>query len=369
MAWEGVGVPVSRSAIVQDVDGTPQLAQNVAVPALKPGTVLVRTTAVALNPIDYKLPASFPTPGAMVGNDFTGTVVAVAEGLDEDTDLRPGDVVCGGVFGSDPNDTGSGAFASYVRAPAALLFRVPPAGPAHLETEQAATLGTALATCALALWGTQSLDLLPATPEQPAQVPLPVLVYGGSTATGTIAVQLLRLSGLDPIATCSPHNFDLVRSRGASAVFDYTRPDVAAAIKRHTGGRLKHVLDCISDAQSVEICYDAIARVGGRYTCLELVPDELLARRRAVKPSFLMASEVTGEEIKLPGGYGKSADPAKRAAAVSCFAMFQRLLDQGKLRTHPTHQLEGGLESILDGLALLKSGSVSGKKLVARLSE
>ena len=76
-------------------------------------------------------------------------------------------------------------------------------------------------------------------------------MYGGSTATGTIAIQLLRLSGLDPIRTCSSHNFALVRSRGAGTVFDYSDPDTPAAIKKHTGGQLKHDLDCISDAQSV----------------------------------------------------------------------------------------------------------------------
>ena len=110
--------------------------------------------------------------------------------------------------------------------------------------EQAATLGTALATCTLAFWSTDALPLLPATPEQPAEQPLSVLVYGGSTATGSIAIQLLRLSGLDPIATCSPHNFPLVRSRGASAVFDYTDLNIPSAIKKLTGGQLKYFGGC-----------------------------------------------------------------------------------------------------------------------------
>ena len=352
-------IPSSRRAIAQDAHGKPQLVHRIPVPTLLPGTILVQPAVVALNPSDYKMCAAFPTPGAVVGNDFAGTVVAVGNGV---TALAPGDVVCGGIHSSDPDAPENGAFAEYVRVPADFMLRA-----TNLDMDQAATLGTALATCTLALWGTDALNL-PATPENPASTPLPVLVYGGSTATGTMAIQLLHLAGLAPIATCSPRNFDLVRSFGATAVFDFTRPDTAAEIKAHTGGRLKHVLDCISDTQSVECCYASIARVGGRYTSLELVPDELLAKRRAVRGSFVLAFQISGEQTKLPGGYGKPADPGKRELSRRCFAMYQKLLDEGKLRTHPTQLLGGGLEGILAGLALLKSGSVSGRKLIARLT-
>lgn len=51
------------------------------------------------------------------------------------------------------------------------------------------------------------------------------------------------------------------------------------------------------------------------------------------------------------------------------FPMFERLLNEGKFRTHSTQQVKGGLEGIIEGLKLLKSGSVFGKKLVAILSD
>ena len=37
-------------------------------------------------------------------------------------------------------------------------------------------------------------------------------------------------SGYIPIATCSPHNFDLAKSRGAEEVFDYRAPNLAQTI-------------------------------------------------------------------------------------------------------------------------------------------
>lgn len=229
-------------------------------------------------------------------------------------------------------------------------------------------MGTAIATCILALWSPDALGL-PGTPAEPeaSEKRVPVLVYGGSTATGTIAVQLLRLSGYDPIATCSPHNFDLVRERGASAVFDYADPGVAAAaIRSHTGGRLKYALDCISDAGSVAVCYGAIQRPGGRYACLEIVADELLAKRRAVRPTFVLAAEVYGEEISLGHvGYDRSVSREKHQLAVQYTQMIQRVLDQRRLKVHPIELLPGGLQGVIRGLKVLETSGVSGKKLVA----
>ncbi|KAH8162458.1 hypothetical protein CIB48_g5774 [Xylaria polymorpha] len=72
---------------------------------------------------------------------------------------------------------------------------------ARLSAAQSATVDTALATSTLALWVDDHLALQP-TPEKPTDTPSPVLVYSDSTATGTIAIQLLKASGLNHVATC-----------------------------------------------------------------------------------------------------------------------------------------------------------------------
>lgn len=355
-------IPSQQRAITQDDNGKPRVTHDAAVPHISSGTVLVKTASVALNPSDFKMGAAFPAPGAIVGMDFSGQIVAIADGTV--TDLAVGDTVFAAVHGSNPMRPDNGAFAEYVRADAAMVFRL----HASLSPRQAATLGTALSTCTMALWGEHALALS-STPDTAAaaQAPdplVPVLVYGGSTATGTIAIQLLRLSGYDPIVTCSPRNFELCRSRGASAAFDYTSPDVVGNIQAHTRGLLKYALDCISDAQSVDICYQAIQRPGGKYVSLELVRDELLQKRRAVKAAFVLAPEVYGEEIRLGKGYGRPANPNNRTMAMRLFTSFQRLIDEQKIVPHPSRALDGGLDGIVAGLDLLKSGSVSGEKLV-----
>ncbi|TGJ84018.1 hypothetical protein E0Z10_g4731 [Xylaria hypoxylon] len=364
-------LPSRQIAIQQGNDGHPLLVTDAAVPALLPGYVLVKTFAVSLNPSDHKILTNFPLSGAFIGTDFSGIVVETADDVKGDTLIKPGTWVSGAAFCFAPEHRLScAAFSQYVRVRASLLLRIPPPmlSPGGVGLLEAATLGTAIATCILALWSPDALNL-PGTPDKPdpSTEAVPVLVYGGSTATGTIAIQLLGLSGYEPITTCSPHNFDLVSRRGASAVFDYSDPDVTEHIKARTGGRLKYALDCISNTASARLCYAAIQRPGGRYVSLERVPEELLAVRRVVRPTFVLAAEAFQEEIKLGhDGYDRPINKAKYELAVQYTEIIQRLLDQGKLTAHPVEILEGGWQGVLKGLEFLAGGGkLSGKKLAA----
>ncbi|KEY72633.1 hypothetical protein S7711_06267 [Stachybotrys chartarum IBT 7711] len=352
-------LPVAQSAVVQDDNGAPRLADEVPLPLLKAGTVLVKTVAMALNPSDHKMGTVFPTPGSIIGMDFSGIVASIHR--DTKTDLRVGDRVCGMVHGSNPSDPTNGAFAEYLRTRPELLLRVPP----NLSMQQAATLGVGLMTNIMAFWDTSALALT-ATPKSPAEKPFPVVVYGGSTATGTLAIQLLRLLGLKPIATCSPHNFDLVRSRGAHDAIDHARSDVGEEIKKRTNGKLRHIYDCVADTASTTHCYAAFGRTGGRYVSLEMVPDELRTRR-AVVAKVVLGYEGLGEDVALSRGYESAADPTKLALAVKYMRIFQELLDEGSLQTHPIQQQHGGLQGVLQGLEILKSGAISGRKLVVTM--
>lgn len=370
-------LPHSQRAVVQDEDGWPRIHSHCPLPPPRPGTAFIKTEAVGLNPSDFKTGRAFPAPGAIVGRDFVGKIISIAP--DSDTSLAPGDRVCGLVHGSNAADRSNGAFSEYVRGDIDFLLRLPAFLDTGANISKAASLGVALATCALGLWGPDNLHL-EATPDSPAQAQsetdrgapqrLPVLVYGGSTATGTIAIQLLKLSGLDPITVCSSPNFDLVRSRGASQVLDRRMPatELSAAIKAHTGGRLRHVLDCIGSPETAAICYDAMSRVGGRYTSLERVPSAVLEKRRAIRASFFHAAEALGDSLSFPGYLEREGSQEKRDLAVRYFEMYQRLLNNGELQLHPTQVIDaGGLEGVLEGLKMLESGAISGKKLIVSM--
>jgi len=135
------------------------------------------------------MPDNFPTAGAIDGCDFAGTVVAIGAAVTQP--FRIGDRVCGAVHGSNPANLLSGSFAEYVCATADILLKIPDG----VSWEQGAAVGgVPLGTLGLAFW--EFLGL-PFDPEHPAtkEESFPVLVYGGGTATGTMAIQLLKLYG------------------------------------------------------------------------------------------------------------------------------------------------------------------------------
>jgi NADPH:quinone reductase-like Zn-dependent oxidoreductase len=101
----------------------------------------------------------------------------------------------------------------------------------------------------------QSLQL--ALPTKPSGRKTYLLIYGGSTATGALAIQYAKLSGATVIVTCSPHNFDYVKSLGAIAAFDYKDPNCSQQIKDFSKDSITHAFDCVSEGQSTSITVSA----------------------------------------------------------------------------------------------------------------
>lgn len=169
------------------------------------------------------------------------------------------------------------------------------------------------------------------------------------------------------ITTCSPKNNDLVKSFGADATFDYNSPTCAAEIRKHTRNSLKYALDCISEVDTMTLCYDCLGRTGGKYTRLEPYPEVLHRRKNTVTPDWVLGPTMHGKPITWPPPFERDADDGVRDFARGWFATAQRLLDQGKLRPHPVRVLEGW-GAILEGLDMLERKQVSGEKLVVRLA-
>ena len=61
--------------------------------------------------------------------------------------------------------------------------------PYNVSSKDAATLGIGLFTVGQSLYQSLGLPL----PTQPATERFPILIYGGSTATGTLAIQFAKL--------------------------------------------------------------------------------------------------------------------------------------------------------------------------------
>ncbi|KAF4541987.1 alcohol dehydrogenase [Lasiodiplodia theobromae] len=347
-------IPTTQKAIIVDDSGNFVESSNVPVMQLEPDAVIIKVAAVALNPVDTKMLGDFATPGAILGFDCAGTVVAV--GRDVGARLKPGDRVCGSADGMNRFRPLSGGFAEYVSLPGDLALKI----PEGMSFEAAAPLGTALASAGMALFASLKL---PATLTEPASAPFWVLVNGGSTSTGTMMIQLLKLCNLRVVTTCSPRNFALVKSYGADAVFDYNSPTCAQDIRKFTEDALEYAVDCVTLESSMKLCYAAIGRAGGSYTALDPFP-ETQRTRKAITPDWILATQVTGNACSWPAPYGRDGSPELRAWANTFFEQVQKALNERRIRGHPAKVSPDGFAGVLEGVGIIRRGEVSGQKLV-----
>lgn len=349
--------PKYQTALIGTSDGAITLTHRARIPKVCGDQVLIQTKAVSVSPVDTKMVGPYVTEGAVGGFDFAGLVEEIGP---DAVNIRVGDRVFTALLGMNPHNHTVGAFAQYTASVEWILVKLPPT----LSFEEGASLGISFMTTGLALF--KSLAL-PGRPLAPVTQSSPVLVFGGSSSTGTAAIQLLRLAGYEPIATCSPHNFDLVRSYGASAVFDYRDPGCTADIKHFTRNGLSFALDCISTTASMQFCYQVIGRAGGKYTSLEPYAEVVAQTRRVVKPDWIMGPQLLGKEIAWPHPHWRPADPKMAEFGASWTATLQTLLDKGLIRPHPILIKPGSLQGALGGIEDIRSNKISGKKLVFTL--
>ncbi|KAK2006229.1 putative enoyl reductase [Colletotrichum eremochloae] len=347
--------PPTRRAVVIEAGDRVRVRDDVPLPALEKDQFLVRTEFVAVNPSDTKMRGPFVTIGGVLGTDYAGTVVA--RGTDV-TAVDIGDRVCGAQHAMNANAPLRGSFGTYNVSAGRVWLKLPPS----ISTEGGSTFGAGISTAGLAL----KLLGLP-LPDAPVEKPAYILVYGGSTATTTIAIQLLRLANMIPIAACSPKNADQVKAYGAEETFDYRQPDSAAKIKAFTKNNLRYALDCITTVESTTFCYAAIGRAGGKYVALDPFSPHA-ATRGNIKTDWVLGPTIFGDGSSWPAPYGRPPSAEIRAYGEKLWAVAQKLVDEGKLRHHPVKVLEeSGLEQVATGMEMVKNGKLSGQKCVVRI--
>lgn len=366
------------------------MSQNQAVKTIEPGVakvvdapipklpaddyILVKTTAVAINPTDWKhvdLADKMPCVGIWVGCDYAGIVEEVGPGVTKD--FKKGDRICGPVNGSNGLRETDGSFAKYIHVKGDLQIRTPD----NLSDEEAATLGIAVTTCGQGLY--QNLKL-PLPPREPASSPVPatddsgapltIFIYGGSTAMGISSIQYAKLSGARVVTTASPRNFDYVKSLGADAVFDYNSPTVVEDIRTWTDGKLTRAWDCQSTAESAALIAKTMSTEADGLigTLLPVKQDAVTAANPRVRAELSLYYNVFNE----PFTYAMRECPAVPEAyefGKMFWELSRELLAQGRLKPIRVIKNRGGegLEGVIHGMKELKEGKVSAGKLVYTL--
>ncbi|WP_298399251.1 NAD(P)H-quinone oxidoreductase [Sphingobium sp.] len=244
------------------------------VPVPAAGEVLIKVAAAGVNRPDVlqrqgKYP---PPPGAsdIPGLEVAGTIVAAGSGAD----ALIGQKVCALLAG--------GGYAEYAVAPAGQCLPVPDG----YDLAEAAALPETLFT----VW-TNLFERAYAVEGDT------VLVHGGTSGIGTMAIRLCNLFGVTIIVTCgSDEKCAQAKEWGADHAINYRTQDYVEEVKRITDGQgVQAVLDMVGgdyvprnlNCLAEDGRHVSIAVLGGAKTSL-FIP-QLMTKRLTVTGSTLRA--------------------------------------------------------------------------------
>jgi NADPH2:quinone reductase len=236
-------LPAQMTVIGISKPGGPEvlLPETRAVPQPGPGEILIKVAAAGVNRPDVaQRSGSYPPPpGAsdLPGLEVAGTVVAVGDGVSKH---KIGDKVMSLVAG--------GGYAPYAIAPDAQAMAI----PAALSMIEAGATPETLMT----VWH----NVFERGALKPGET---LLVHGGSSGIGTMAIQLAKALGSRVIVTVgSKEKADACLSLGADRAINYKTEDFVAEVKNFTGGHgVEVVLDMVA-GDYIERNYDAAAIEG-----------------------------------------------------------------------------------------------------------
>lgn len=224
----GDALPATMTAMGYDAPGGPEVfrPETVPTPTPGPGEVLIRVAYAGVNRPDVIQRQGFypPPPGAspIPGLEVAGEVVGAGDGVGREW---IGQRVCALVSG--------GGYAEYCLA----LFDHCLPVPESLSLAEAAAIPETLFT----VWHNVFERGYASEGET-------LLVHGGTSGIGTMAIMLGKAFGLTVIATAgSEAKLATIRELGADLALDYKTQDWVAAIKAFTGGAgVNIVLDMVS---------------------------------------------------------------------------------------------------------------------------
>lgn len=277
-------VPDEMMAIGIKAPGGPEALapEQRPVPTPGEGEVLIQVAAAGVNRPDVlqrqgKYP---PPPGVsdIPGLEVAGTIVAAGAGADMLVGQKVAALLAGG------------GYAEYAVAPAGQCLPVPDG----YDLAEAAALPEALFT----VW-TNLFERAYAVGGDT------VLVHGGTSGIGTMAITLCRLFDIDIIVTCgSDEKCAQARAWGATHAINYRTQDFAEQVKAITGGQgVQAVLDMVGgdylprnlDCLAEDGRHVSIAVLGGPKAGI-FIP-AIMQRRLTITGSTLRARSVSFKSL------------------------------------------------------------------------
>lgn len=269
-------------AIVLDSPG-PQGCYRLAeceAPIARAGQVLIRAAYAGINRADLlQKQGRYPLPQAHIpGMELSGEIIACGEGVAR---FKIGDTVCALVS--------EGAFAEYVAVDAQHVL--PLVGGHSLE--EAAALPEACFTVWISLMWQARLKAGES-----------VLIHGGTSGIGSIAIQIAKLLGARAFSTSgSPEKCRLCEKLGVDLAIDYKKEDFVAHIKDATNGRGVDVILDMVGGDYFERNMNALAH-SGRLAIIAL--QKGAKTEVSLAPILLKHLSITGSTLRSRPAYEKA---------------------------------------------------------------
>ena len=328
-------VPSQMTVIGISKPGGPEvlLPETRSVPMPGPGEILVKVAAAGVNRPDVaQRSGSYPPPpGAsdLPGLEIAGEVVAVGSDAKKH---KIGDKVMSLVAG--------GGYAQYCIAQDAQAIAVPP----NLSIKEAGATPETLMTVWHNVFERGAL-----------KAGETLLIHGGSSGIGTMAIQLAKAFGSKVIVTVgSQDKADACTKLGADHAINYKTQDFVAEVKTMTGGKGCDVILDMVGGDYVERNYDAAA-VDGRIVQIAL----LGGPKATVNFAKLMVKRLhhTGSTLRPRS----NADKAAMVAAIEAKVM--PLLREGRIK--PLMDSTFPLEKAADAHRRMETSEHIGKIVLA----
>jgi putative PIG3 family NAD(P)H quinone oxidoreductase len=328
-------LPAQMTVVGISKPGGPEvlLPETRNVPQPGPGEILVKVAAAGVNRPDVaqRSGAYPPPPGAsdLPGLEISGEVVALGAGASKH---KLGDKVMSLVAG--------GGYAQYCIAQDAQAMTVSPG----LSMPEAGAIPETLMT----VWH----NVFERGALQPGET---LLIHGGSSGIGTMAIQLAKAFGSKVIVTVGGQDkVDACLKLGADRAINYKTEDFVAEVKAATGGAGANVILDMVGGDYVDRNYDAAA-LDGRIVQIAT----LGGAKVTVNVAKIMVKRLnhTGSTLRPRS----NADKAAMVAAIEAKVM--PLLREGRVR--PLMDSTFPLEKAADAHRRMETSQHIGKIVLA----
>ncbi|KAI8654627.1 PKS-ER domain-containing protein [Fusarium keratoplasticum] len=317
-------------------------------PTPGPGEILVKVRFIAFSPIESKQqkievhPLTYPN---ILGLSFSGVVESVGPSVEK---FSKGDNVAVARPHGKANDPRFGSFQQYALACAENTSKLPSSEFLESGAKVVLNLATVTAACSHFL----GLER-PGLDKSKSQRGERILVYGGSSSCGGLAIRYAAAAGYEVVTTSSPKNREYVTSLGPVAVIDHTSPPGKIIQDLQSHGPYHRILDTIGIPPVTNIITKYLSSAGG-------------GSYNTLIPVFPGTNPIPENVERRFESYGWIFNNPEHEEFRKWYyeTLVPQGLESGVIVSTPSQRVDGGLANTQHALDIMDRGEVSGHKLV-----